>query len=201
MQWMVFVNRIFWMFSFSSLIVALAFCVLGWEKSMLDYYVLAGLALVFRAVLIPWLVSRNLHKRPERSREEAPVFPTAAGLLLALSLILLALGVFHFVLAPRWGIENAQGALALALLFQGAFLIVSRRNAFIQFAGYLVVENSVLLFAAWMFPVIPLVIEGAVVLDVLGLVIVARLVMRLRETISDNRGAVKKGYEHEDLKG
>ena len=201
MQWMVFVTRIFALFSLASLVVAIAFCDLGWRSGTFEYYVLAGMAVLFRAALIPWLVSRKLHKRPERTREEAPVLPTATGLLIALGLVLLALGIYHYALIPKLGGLDEAGALSLALLFQGGLLIVSRRNAFIQFAGYLVMENAVLLFAAWTFPVIPLLLEGAIVLDLLGLVVVARIVMRLRESISDRRGALRHESEREDLKG
>jgi hydrogenase-4 component E len=201
MQWMVFVNRIFLVFSLNSLVVAVAFFILGIHTGTMEYFVIAGLTVLIRAFLIPMITSFNLHKRPERVREDAPLVPTASGILVSMALILTALALFRYVLLPRFGVLNESGGLALALILQGAFLIVSKRNSFIQFSGYLVVENGVLLFAAWNFPVIPLILEGAVALDLLGLVVIAGIVMRLRERRTEGDTPFAIAAEHEDLKG
>lgn len=201
MQWQVYVSRIVLTFAASSMVAALSFAYQGVSSSAPVPIVLAVLTAGIRGVLIPLLIVHNLHKTPWRAREDRPVVATASSILIALALVIGSLWLFSHSIDGHVGAEGAYAALPFAMLFQGAFLIISRRNAFIQMVGYLVLENAVLLLGAWGFPGLPLVVEGAVVLDLLGIVIVSRIIMKLREesVSSDDRAA--RAAVAEDLKG
>ncbi len=42
-------------------------------------------------------------------------------------------------------------------------------------------ENSLFLFGGYLFPGLPLVIEGGILLDLIGIVMISGIIMRLRE--------------------
>jgi len=162
---------------------------------------LSALTAAIRGILIPVLIVRNLHETPWRARENRPVIKTGSSILIALALVVFGLWLFSWSIGSLPGTAGRYVALPFAMLLQGAFLIISRRNAFIQMIGYLEVENAVLLLGAWGVPGLPLVIEAAVVLDLLGIVVVAGIIMRMREssTSADDRAA--RAAAAEDLRG
>ncbi len=200
-QWQVYVSRIVFTFAVSSMVVAVSLLYQGVAGASVVPVALAALTAAVRGVIIPLLIVRNLHETPWRAREDRPVIGTASSILIALALVILGLWLFRWAIDREIGAAGAYSALPFAMLFEGVFLIISRRNAFIQMIGYLEVENAVLLLASWGFPALPLVIEGAVVLDLLGIVVVARIIMRMREESisSDDRAAAAAAAE--DLKG
>ncbi len=200
MQWQVYVSRIILTFAFSSVVVAFAFVWQGLSEGRPVLVVPALLTAVIRAALIPVLIVRSLHKTPWRAREDRPVVGTASSILLALGFILLALWLYSWAIDGSSGAQR-YGALPFALLFQGAFLIISRRNAYIQLAGYLVIENAILLLAAWTFPELPLLVEGAVLLDLIGIVAVSRIIMRMREASVDESSKTARTDVRERLRG
>ncbi len=91
---------------------------------------------------------------------------TGVGLLVAHSLPLKA-GTQHTLLVPA----------ALATLFTGFLMLVSRRKAITQVVGYLVLENGIYLFGLLLVEDMPVLVETGILLDlfvgvfVMGIVI------------------------------
>jgi hydrogenase-4 component E len=194
MQWQIYVTRVALTFALSSLLIAAALIYAGALENAPLVILLGILTAAVRGILIPVLVVNNLHVRPWRAREQRPVVKTATSILLSLLLVLVGYGLYRFALAEI--IPTANGFLPFALFLQGGFLIISKRNAFIQLIGYLVTENAVLLLGSLVFPGLPLVIEAGVVLDLLGIVVVARIIMQMREASVE-----ESGERFETLKG
>jgi len=193
-QWQIYVTRVATTFAASSLLIAAALVYVGARESEPLVILLGALTGAVRGILIPFLVVNNLHVRAWRAREQRPVIKTATSILLSLLLVLAGYGLYRFALTEI--IPTANGFLPFALFLQGSLLIVSKRNAFIQLIGYLVMENAVLLLGSLVFPGLPLVIEAGVVLDLLGIVIVARIIMQMREATVE-----ESGEQFETLKG
>ena len=73
--------------------------------------------------------------------------------------------------------------LALATVFVGLLIIVSRRSALTQIVGFLVLENGIALLAILATFGVPLIVELGVFLDVLlGVLVMQVFVYRIRET-------------------
>ena len=202
LQWQVYVSRIVFTFAASSIVIAVWFAYQGIVTDSYSPIVLAVLTAGVRGTLIPILIVRNLHVTPWRARENNPVMGTASSIVLSLVLVIFSLWLFGWSIGRYVGATGVYAALPFAMLFQGAFLIISRRNAFIQMVGYLELENGVLLLGAWGFPQLPLLIEAAIVLDLLGVVVVARIIMRMREeSLSIDDRAVAEAALSEDMRG
>lgn len=193
MQWQIYVTRVVLTFAVSSLLIAATMVYAGITTGAMTTVAIGVLTAAVRGVTIPAIVVRGLHDRPHRVREHQPVIPTATSIFVSLALVLFAYALYSGGLARLLGPNT--GFLPFALLLQGGFLIVSRRNAFIQLVGYLSMENALLLLGSLVLPGVPFVLEAGVVLDLFGVVIISRIIMRLRESGGPDR------HEHEELFG
>ncbi len=194
MQWQIYVTRVITTFAVSSIMIAASLIFIGIQTDETPSILVGVLTAVVRGITIPVIVVRSLHTEPHRAREQRPVVSTATSIFISLGLVLFSYALYTLGIGNA--IELPSGFLPLALLFQGGFLIISRRNAFIQLAGYLSMENAVLLFGSLVFPGIPFIVEAGVVLDLLGVVVVSRIIMRLRESTE-----VDGSYGHKELRG
>ncbi len=183
MQWQVYLKKIVVTFAISSVIIAAFLFVNGLHLNSANLIILAFLTVAVRGVFIPSYILRKL-KAPHHDREPKHIIPTATSIIVSLALVAIAYVMYNFTLYDITYVK--AGSIPIALLLQGVFLIISRNNAFIQLIGYMVMENSLFLFAGYMFPELPLIIEGGILLDLIGIVMISSIVMRLREDAVSN---------------
>lgn len=193
MQWQIYVVRIAVTFAVSSVLIGATLAYVGIAHGDLPVLLLGLLTIAVRGLVIPPIVVRGLHGKPHRVREHHPVFPTATSIFVSLALVLAAYILYGFALEPY--IAQPAGFVPIALLLQGGFLIVSRRNAFVQLSGYLVMENAALLLGSMVFPGVPFIVEAGVILDILGVVVISRIIMRLRESAVEENGYHRREFE------
>ena len=126
---------------------------------------LSLVTLTVKGVILPWLLGRAM-READVHREIEPIVGYSASVLIGM--ILLGLSFLIFIpLKASVSLESAfllPGALFTALT--GLMMIVSRKNALTQVAGYLVMENGVYAFGAALAVEEPLLVEMGVLLDV-----------------------------------
>jgi hydrogenase-4 component E len=184
MQWEVYVTGIIFLFAVSSFVVALFLVLLGISRPGENYllFVLAGLTLTIRGLIIPLIMNKALHslyEKPWRVRENKPLFGTGGSILV--SLVLIVIGYYIYQNSLFEVLKERSGAVPFALFLQASLLIISRRHAYIQMIGFLVMENAVVMLSGWVFSGLPFVVEAGSILDLLGLVVVSSLIIRVRE--------------------
>lgn len=197
MQWEVYVTGIIFLFALSSFVVATFLVLLGISSPGENYllFVLAGLTVTIRGLIIPIIMNRALHslyEKPWRVRENKPLFGTGGSILV--SLILIVVGYFIYQKSLYEVLKVRSGAVPFALFLQASLLIISRRHAYIQMIGFLVMENAVVMLSGWVFSGLPFVVEAGAILDLLGLVVVSSLIIRVRENTIMQEG---DAYESE----
>jgi hydrogenase-4 component E len=117
--------------------------------------------------------------------EIRPFINTPMSVLLAGVLTLFAYAVSEPVVALTDLPTRSSIPLALAVVFVGLFIIVSRRSALTQIVGFLVMENGIALLAALATFGIPLIVELGVFLDLfLGFLVMQVFLYRIRETFA-----------------
>ncbi len=193
MQWQVYLKKVIITFAVSSITIAAFLFANGYHIGSFNLILLAALTVFVRGFFIPAYMIKKL-KTPYKERESRHVVSTAASIILSLALVVVAYVLYSFTLYDITYIR--AGIIPLALLLQGMFLIISRDNAFVQLVGYMVMENSLFLFAGWVFPELPLIIEGGILMDLVGIVMISGIVMRLREEAVSNISE-----EFEEFKG
>jgi hydrogenase-4 component E len=197
MQWETYVTGVIFLFAVSSFIVALFLVLLGLSRPGQNYllFVLAGLTLTIRGLTIPIIMNKALHRlyeKPWRVREDKPAMGVGGSILVSLALIVLGYFIYQNSLYEVLKIKS--GSVPFALFLQASLLIISRRHAYIQMIGFLMVENSVVMLSGWVFSGLPFIVEAGAILDLLGLVVVSSLIIRVRENAILQEG---EGFESE----
>jgi len=159
-------------------------------------YLVAALVFLIKVLLIPRVLRRVL-RHVGADLEVRPYVNTPVSLLLAGVLTLLSYAIASPVvtlstLPTRGGIP-----LALATVFIGLLIIVSRRSALTQIIGFLVLENGIALLAVLATFGVPLIVELGVFLDVLlGVLVMQVFVYRIREAFDTIDVDRLKGLRH-----
>jgi hydrogenase-4 component E len=155
--------------------------ILGIHRHSLELILVAlGLA-VLRGGVLPLLVRRALGEAPAQARETRPVINTAASLLAAAALTLLAYAVTRPLVALAPSPATAVLPVAVAVVLIGFFTLVARRRALSQVVGFLLLDNGITATAFLAASGLPLIVELGVSFDLLLVVLVLQvLTTRLR---------------------
>jgi|GEM_PF-687387 len=200
MQWQVYVKSVIFLFAISSFIVATFLVLLGLSRPQEGYmlFILAGLTVIMRGLVIPIIMTRalnRLYEKPWRVREDKPLMGVGGSILV--SLVLIIIGYFIYQNSLFEVVKIRSGAVPFALFLQASLLVITHKHAYIQMLGFLVMENAVVMLSGWVFAGLPFIVEAGAILDLLGLVVVSSLIMRVRENAILQEGDT---YESE-LKG
>jgi hydrogenase-4 component E len=131
----------------------------------------AAIALL-RAVLLPWLLNRALGAEQRGQREATPLVNTTASLLIAAALTVIAFAVTRPVINLDPGAATGAVPAAFAVILLALFVMVTRRHAISQAAGFLMLDNGIAATAFLLTAGVPLIVEFGASLDVLFAVIV-----------------------------
>ena len=131
----------------------------------------AAIALL-RAFLLPWLLNRALGAEQRGQREATPVVNTTASLLIAAALTVTAFAVTRPVINLDPGAATGAVPAAFAVILIALFVMVTRRHAISQAAGFLMLDNGIAATAFLLTAGVPLIVEFGASLDVLFAVIV-----------------------------
>jgi hydrogenase-4 component E len=169
-------------FARQSFLFVLAILLVANQTSGGHLYVVAALVFLIKVIVIP-RVLRRVQGHVGADLEVHPYVNTPVSLLLAGLLTLLAYAIASPVVSL--GALPARGGLPLALatVFVGLLIIVSRKSALTQIIGFLILENGIALLAILATSGVPLIVELGVFLDVLlGVLVMQVFVYRIRET-------------------
>ncbi len=182
-QWQLYTINIIRTFSIGSYLMAAFFLVAGLVSKEIYVLTLAFLTAVARGWFIPRFLVKTLKRETWREREVKPVLGVASSIIGSLLFAILGYLIYSLALQPYMSTNLA--AVPIALMLQGAFLIISRSNTIAQLIGYLVMENAMYMFG-YIFPELPFIVEAGIVLDVLGIVMISGIIIRLREDSLQN---------------
>jgi hydrogenase-4 component E len=136
-----------------------------------------AVALVLKGIAIPWLLLRAIREVRIR-REVEPLIGFVPTLILG-ALVTTAAFIFADFL-PLLAQHQPHGLFiptALATLFAGFLLLMTRRKAITQVLGYLMLENGIFIFGILLSAAMPMMVEAGVLLDLLVAVFVMGIVM------------------------
>jgi len=155
----------------------------AWQAHIQDaphLYITAMIAIGFKAVAVPIALRRMVFKLGIHREIEAVVgvgITMLAGIgLIALSLVVMLPATTHAEPLAREDI-----ALALSVVLIGLLMMVTRRNAVSQVAGFMSLENGIVL-AATGAQGMPLVVEFSVAFSILiAFIVIGIFLFRIRE--------------------
>jgi hydrogenase-4 component E len=167
--------------SVQSFLLAALFVVLSLQSGDPTLLYLAGITAVIRGVLIPVVMLYQVRRFRHSLRESGTGQRVPSLVIVGVVMVIGGYALFKTVLLPTLSSTSVLVPFVLVLL--SFLLIVTRRNALMQMTGFLEEENAVLYAGAVIAPSIPLLIEFAVVLDVLGVVLVGVILSATRDVL------------------
>ena len=174
-------------FGVQSFLLACIGMIIAYFNHAPHIYVVAGLTLVFKAILLP-LVLERLVTKIEIRQEIEPFVNVPISVILSGLLTLLAYVVAESFYRPEDAAVPARLghntlAVAIALFLIGFFMMVNRRKALTQVLGLLCLENGIFLAAISLTYGMPLLVELGILFDlVVAVMVLGILVYRIRET-------------------
>jgi hydrogenase-4 component E len=155
----------------------------AWQAFIQDaphLYVTAGIALVFKAIIIPYALYRMIIQLGVRRGVET-VVGVGLTMLAGIGLVALSMVVMLRVTASADPLAREDLAFALSVVLLGLLMMVSRRNAVSQVIGFMSLENGLIL-AATGAKGMPLVVEISVAFSVLiAFIVIGIFLFRIRE--------------------
>lgn len=153
-------------FAWQGLLLALATALSAHTQQSPHLYFSAGLNLVLKAMLIPWMLSRLIIKLDMHREIEVLLYPSIT-LTAAASLVLFS----YYVVLPiehlsTLATRNAI-AVSLGVILLGMLLMVTRRQAIAHVVGFMAIENGLFFAAVCATSGMPMVVEMGIAFDVL----------------------------------
>ena len=143
-------------------------------------YITAGLALGFKAIVIP-VALRRIVQQLGIHREIETVVGIGLTMLAGMALVALSMVVMLRVTGTATPIAREDLAFALAVVLLGLLTMVTRRNAVSQIIGFMSLENGLVL-AATGAKGMPLVVEISVAFSILiAFIVIGIFLFRIRE--------------------
>ena len=166
-----------------SVFLGIAGAVLGAATGNADLWIIAGITIVVKAVLLPWLLIWVV-RRLQIPREIESVIPINATLALAAGIVVLAFHLGTSLGPVRQAITGNALPVGIALILLGVLVMASRKKAQVQMVGLFALENGIFFTAMAVSQGMPLIIEIGIILDVvLGALVMGILVLRVRSSV------------------
>jgi hydrogenase-4 component E len=167
--------------------LAVSFCALALvhTESTDRLLLLAGLGVLFKGAVFPWLLRRAMKTAEVYEESRPPVgftVSTMAGLA--------CLGI-AFVIVARLpeggpGLPRLMLPVSFSTMLSGLLLIIVRRTVLLQVIGYLMMENGIYLTGIALVPGIPWLVEFGVLLDASTAVLVMTAVINHISRVFDH---------------
>jgi hydrogenase-4 component E len=142
---------------------------------------IGGAILVLRALVLPWLLARAVAAERDEHWEATPLVNTTRSLLISAVLTVIAFAVTRPVANLEPGPTTAAVPAAIAVVLIALFVMVTRRHAISQAAGFLMLDNGIAATAFLLTAGVPLIVELGASLDVLfAVIVIGVLTGRLR---------------------
>jgi hydrogenase-4 membrane subunit HyfE len=177
------ISRAIYAVATQSLIIAIAGGVLATATGNMDLWVIAGITLTVKAIVLPWLLHWVVRRMDVR-REVEPVIPVLATLALAMVVVMMSFHLSASLGSVRQSITGNALPVGIALTLNGVLVMATRKTALSQMVGLFASENGIFFTAMAVTKGMPLIIEIGVILDViLAALVMTIMVLRVRSTV------------------
>ncbi|MGO9485230.1 MAG: hydrogenase-4 component E [Rhodomicrobium sp.] len=167
-------------FALHALVLALSVAWQAFVQHAPHLYVTASIALVFKAMIIPFMLFRII-LRLGIHREIEKVVGVGTAMLLGMGLVALSMVVMLRATHDADPLAREDLAFALSVVLLGLLMMVTRRNAVSQVIGFMSIENGLVL-AATGAKGMPLVVEISVAFSILiAFIVIGIFLFRIRE--------------------
>jgi hydrogenase-4 component E len=146
--------------------LAASTAIVAWSTDQMHLYFSAGLTVLLKVILIPWVLHRLIDRLHVRWDIETLInIPTT--MLIGIGLVIFAFALAAPISQMATTLTRSTLGIALASVLLSFLMMIVRRKAVPQVIGFLAMENGLFLAATSATYGMPLVVELGVALDVL----------------------------------
>lgn len=147
---------------------------MGLSQRHLELFIVCGLVLVLKAVVIPFVLLRIM-RRIDAEEDLGLLINPQLSLIIALVFAYFSYLFAHNAMALANGLELAAFVTSITAVCVGFFIMVSRMKALGQIIGLLVMENGIFLAAGAIAGGMPFFVEIALFFDVFVFVVIVEV--------------------------
>jgi len=154
------------LFAWQGAVLALSTFVVAYSTAQHHLYYSAGLTLLLKVILLPYLLHRLIRRLNVRWDVETLInIPTT--MLVGIALVIFAFNLAAPISQLAEGITRGLIGIALASVLLSMLMMLTRRKAVSQVVAFLSLENGLFFAATSATQGMPLVVELGIALDVL----------------------------------
>ena len=154
------------LFAWQGLVLSLSTFVVAYSTGQHHLYYSAGLTLLLKVLVLPWLLHRLMRKLNVRWDVETLInIPTT--MLVGIALVIFSFNLAAPISQLSESITRGLIGIALASVLLSMLMMLTRRKAIPQVVGFLAMENGLFFAATSATHGMPLVVELGIALDVL----------------------------------
>jgi hydrogenase-4 component E len=154
------------LFAWQGLVLSLSTFVVAYSTDQPHLYYSAGLTLLLKVLVLPWLLHRLIRKLNVKWDVETLInIPTT--MLVGIVLVIFAFNLAAPISQLSESITRGLIGIALASVLLSLLMMLTRRKAVPQVVGFLAMENGLFFAATSATHGMPLVVELGIALDVL----------------------------------
>ncbi len=170
------------LFAWQGALLALSTFVVAWSTAQPHLYYSAGLTLLLKVLLLPWLLHRLIRRLNVKWDVETLInIPTT--MLFGIVLVIFAFNLAAPISLMASTIAKSTLGIAMACVLLSFLMMITRSKAVPQVIGFLAMENGLFFAATSATYGMPMVVELGIALDVLvGMVILGIFFFQIRET-------------------
>jgi hydrogenase-4 component E len=169
------------LFAMQGFSLALSTAIVAYGTHQTHLYWSAGLTLVLKVLLLPWLLHRLIRQLDVRWDVERLInIPTT--MLLGIVLVVFSFNLALPISQLSHTVTRATLGIAMASVMLSFLMMITRRKAIPQVVGFLAMENGLFFAATSATYGMPMVVELGIALDVLvGMIILGVFFFQIRE--------------------
>jgi len=170
------------LFALQGLVLAVSTTVVAYSSSQHHLYYSAGMTLLLKVLVLPWILHRLIRKLNVKWDVET-MFNIPTTMLVGIVLVVFAFNLAAPISQLAGTITRGTLGIAMACVLLSFLMMITRSKAVPQVIGFLAMENGLFFAATSTSYGMPMVVELGIALDVLiGMFILGIFFFQIRET-------------------
>ncbi len=135
-----------------------------------------------KAIIVPWFLNR-VRKHNHLSREHNPSVPVFYSIIMVVISLILSFILSSYLVDKQ--IHTKFFTVAFASILFGMYFIIIHKNIFSHVVGYLIIENGIFLLSLTVGSTMPMMVNLAILLDVLmGVLVLGVFINHVGDTFN-----------------
>lgn len=150
-----------------------------------DFIFILTETILVKSIFVPWFLNK-VRKRNNLKRIHEPSVPVFYSIIVVVICLLLSFLVSNHLLSDH--IHTKYFTVSFASVLYGIYFIIIHKNIFSHVVGYLIIENGIFLLSLAVGSEMPMMVNLAILLDVLmGVLVLGVFINRIGNTFESTR--------------